>query len=468
MRDHSQPKTRPSIAELQDVFQLVLPPQVIRELVKVSGRRFYVRLLTPLILVWCLIYQRLHADHTCSGVVSYLESGGADRLEEGRSEPLSRRLDSVSNSAYCQGRQRLPLSVLEGALAHTTGVMQAHLSGQGSWLGHVVYLLDGSTLLLRPEPELVEHYGQHRNQHGRTYWVLMRIVVAFCLHSGSVVRVAEGSVHESEQALAHSLLAHSAEGAVYVADCNFGVYSVAQMAQHRQQNVVFRLRTRQARAIAKRQWQSGDDILLAWVPGRHTQRLPNLPADPIPGRLLYVRLGSPGFRPVDLYLFTNLLDRVRYPLAELVALYGRRWHVELNLRYLKSTLDLNLLPGKSVAIVRKELTAALLAYNLIRACMVLAACRAHIAPLTLSFTEAWRRIRDAWLTLPHLSSSRRLADAFNRLLDRLARCRLPKQVLNRIEPRAVRRRPAVYPNLKGQRDRARQLTLAKLLAWPNS
>ena len=189
MSTQSQPKEKPSIPELLPVFQELLPVKVIRELVQASGRRFYERLLTPLIMVWGFIYQRLNADHTCDAVVSYVASGAVDHLDDRHEAPLSQRVESESTAAYCKGRKRLPLSVLQGALRHTAQVVRQWLDADGRWLGHPVGLLDGTTFLLRPEPELVEHYGRHKNQHGETYWVLMRAVVAFCLCTGVILGV---------------------------------------------------------------------------------------------------------------------------------------------------------------------------------------------------------------------------------------------------------------------------------------
>jgi hypothetical protein len=187
-------------------------------------------------------------------------------------------------------------------------------------------------------------------------------------------------------------------------------------------------------------------------------------AAPIVGRLIYVRLERSGFRPVELYLFTTLLDASRYTVEKLVELYGLRWHVELDIRYVKDTLDMGLLTGKSVDIVRKELTAGLLAYNLIRGYMVKAAQRAKLSPLALSFTRCWRRVRDILLTWHSAGSAQRIASIVHRLLDRLARCKLPRRHRYRIEPRAVRRRPAAYPALKGSRADARQSLLERLRA----
>jgi hypothetical protein len=175
-------------------------------------------------------------------------------------------------------------------------------------------------------------------------------------------------------------------------------------------------------------------------------------SSPIEGRLIYVHLQRKGFRSLSLYLFTTLIDTERYSIESLVELYGFRYHVEFDLRYVKSTLQMDLLTGKSVDIVKKELHAGLLAYNLIRGFMVQAAKEAQVSVLVLSFSRCWRRIRDmlfAW------GVSEQPTDV-QRFLNRLSRCRLPKRERFRIEPRAIRTRASKYPKLKGCRDEARQ------------
>lgn len=462
MYTQSQPKETPSVSELLPVFEELLPVRQLREWIRASGKRFYDRVFTPLLLGWCLIYQRLHEDHTCEAVVSYVTSGAVDHLTPQHKEPVSQRIRSESTAAYCKGRKRLPLSVLQQALRHTGRVVQHWLGADGVWFGHPVGLLDGTTLLLRPEPELVEHYGRHQARGKATYWVVMRVVVAFCLCTGALLGVAEGALHLSEQALAASLLAQAIAGSVYVGDRNFGIFSVVQAARHYSVFVVLRLTHQRARALVRRTLRSGEDLRVSWKPSAKDHRHPGMSGDPIEGRVIFVRLERPGFRPVDLYLFTTLLEPERYPLEEVVQLYGLRWHVELNLRYVKSTLEMDLLPGKSVDIVRKELHAGLLAYNLIRGFMVQAARQAHLSPLTLSFTRCWRRVREVLLRLRPTDSIQHVARTLEGLLARLARCTLPTRRRFRLEPRAVYQRPAVYPRVKGSRAEARQRLLAHL------
>lgn len=468
MVTQSQSRAIPSIQQVLPTFQELVPAEDVQALVKASGKRFYERLFTPLIVVWCFIFQRLNSDHSLDAAVSHVGSGAVDHLEDRHRLRVSERIKSENTAGYSNARKRLPLSVLVGVVRHLAEAAEQCLGDSARWHGHPVALLDGTTVLTRPEPELVKRYGQARNQHGTAYWVVIRTVAAFCLHTASLLSVEDGSQHESEQALVKPVLAQLAPNTVCVGDRAFGVFSVAQAARHCGVLTLFRLMAIRAQALAKGQTQprgklrSGEDRSVQWAPSCHDQSDPTMSRDPIDGRLIYQRIERDGFRPVDLYFFTTLLDQSEYPVEELLALYGRRWHVELDLRYVKSTLDLEFLTGKTVAMVRKELWAGLASYNLVRACMTMAARQVNLTPLCLSFTKCWRRIQRALCSLRPTDTLDQTAELLRRLLRRLAQCRLQKRELFRVEPRAVRRRPAVYPALKGSRDKARQLALQEL------
>ena len=442
------------------LFQRLLTTGLVTELVAATGQRFYQRLFTPLVILWGFLFQRLNPDHTCDAAVSYFASGAADGL----CPQLSERM-SDNTAGYCKARARLPLGVIQGALRHTVQVIQAEAGPAGLWHGRRVILMDGSTLQLSAEDELVEHYGRPHNQHGEAHWPLLRIVVGFDLWNGTFVGVAEGPYAESEQSLAVTVLTEAEPGSLWVGDRNFGMYRLLQVSHARSVDMHVRLNTRIAKALARQahqQLRSGDDVLIEWTPSPQTSVEPGLPVAPIAGRLIYVRLERPGFRPCDLYLFTTLTDQTLYPLVELVQLYARRWDVELDLRHVKTTLDMEILTGKSVDMVRKELWAGLLAYNLIRGLMGRAAQRAGVAPGALSFACCWRRIVDTLRALPQPLTHERVAVILNRLLKRLGLCRLPKRPKFRIEPRAVWGQPQPYPRIKGSRAEARQAVLAQM------
>ena len=446
--------------EVYPWFQRALTPRVVSELVAATGQRFYQRLFLPLVILWGFVFQRLNPDHSCDAAVSYFASGGADQLRPGLSERMS-----DNTAGYCKARARLPLSVVQGALHHSARTLRTELGAAALWHGRPVGLLDGSTLRLPAEPELREHYGGASNQHGDTHWPLLRLVAGFDFYSGAALWVAEGPYRTSEQSLAVRVIRATAADFLWVGDRNFGVYQVVQVAHHHAADVLFRLNTRQAKALARQAGytlHSGDDLPILWTPSAQTSVESDLPVTPIAGRLIYVRLERPGFRPTDLYLFTTLTDCILYPLIELVKLYGRRWDVELDLRHVKTTLDMEQLTSKSIDLVRKELWAGFLAYNLVRGLMGVAAQRAGLSPWRLSFARCWRRIVD---TLHTFRSDLTWAEGeaiLEKLLKRLSRCRLPQRRGLRIEPRAVWGRPQPFPKIKGSRAEARQAVLNQM------
>src|SRR5215210_8371419 len=119
------PCLRPTPEEVLPLFRSLFSRPLLKQwLAEVTSTsptplpRLYWRLFTPLIVLWCLIMQRLQADQTDDAVVSQLHTGAADALDahDPHPQPLSQRLHSESSSAYAQARARLPLAVLRRAI----------------------------------------------------------------------------------------------------------------------------------------------------------------------------------------------------------------------------------------------------------------------------------------------------------------------------------------------------------------
>ena len=70
-----------------------------------------------------------------------------------------------------------------------------------------------------------------------------------------------------------------------------------------------------------------------------------------------------GFRTESLVVVTSLVEHKTYTHNELAGLYRRRWIIELELRDIKSTMDLDVLRRQTPEAVRQELWTGLLAYN---------------------------------------------------------------------------------------------------------
>jgi hypothetical protein len=419
----------------------------------------YDRIFSLSLTLWYMVYQRLQADHTLDHVLADIHSGGADRLSQPGRKPLSQRILSCATTAYSNARQRLSLSVITGAQQWLVG----HLLPleQSLYHGWRVLLMDGTTFRLRPLGNIFKAFGSQRNQHSKkhhpAYWCLVRVVGCFCAHTGLLVDSHSGHTRLSEPALiCRLMLRNQAKKFLYVGDRAYGIFRVVQTARAAGAALLVRLTQLRAFKVAGKPLHRRGTYPVLWTPSRHDQGQPNCSTEPVQGRLLVARVHRKGFRPEVLYLFTTLTDTTRYTDAQLLELYGGRWRVELNFRYVKAQLEMDQFECYSARMALKEWQAGLLAYNLIRLVMYQAACVHDREPDKLSFSGS-RRVLVQWLADFGSHSGPRL-DRWLKLLSQVARKRLPKRSKPRPhEPRLKRHLRETFPPLRGPRDLARKI-----------
>jgi len=446
-------RTSLSVAALLDHFRALFPPEALWWWL--GGKVLYGRAFTPLIVLWYLVFQFLSGDRTLAAVVEDARDGGADRLSP-KGKRLSRQLRSDATASWAEARQRLPVATVHHALRASGQSIRARVHGR-QWHGLDLVPLDGSTFRLRPWGDIPQAFPPHGGGNtAQPYWCLVRVVVAFCLATGVVLDCTLGAMTCSEQALALEMLVNRVwAGALFIADRNFGVYAVVRAAVFAQAQILVRLTQVRAQKLARHAGltlQAGLDQRVSWIPTRHDQCSPGLSRTPVHGRLIAMPMTPRGFRPFVLYLFTTLVD-AEFTVADLVQGYGMRWQVELDLRYVKTQLDLEVLECKSADLARKLWLAGLLAYNVVRAVMSAAAAVYHQSVFALSFTRSLKALRK-WL--PKAGSPQALR-SWRRLLRRVAGFRHPqRKKLRPSEPRAIRYFKRDFPKLSGDRAKARE------------
>ena len=170
-------------------------------------------------------------------------------------------------------------------------------------------------------------------------------------------------------------------------------------------------------------------------------------------REVHVRVSEAGFRTESFVVVTTLTDAATYPKRDIAQLYHYRWRAELDIRAIKINMGMDILRCKTPEMVRKEMWACLLAYNLIRQTMLQSARKAGVSPPALSFTAAMQSIAASWLVIV-LSDT-----ALAALLIDAASASLAKHLVGnrpgRVEPRAIKRRPKPHDLLTKPRDQAR-------------
>ena len=151
-----------------------------------------------------------------------------------------------------------------------------------------------------------------------------------------------------------------------------------------------------------------------------------------------MEVSQKGFRCRQLLLVTTLLDPQVYPRQELATAFRCRWHAELDLRSIKHVMQMDVLRCKSPAMVRKEIWMHLLAYNLIRTLMAQAAATAGVCPRDLSFKGTLQTL--VAFAAAGWSCPERRNELYAAVLRAVATHRVNDRP-DRVEPRAVKRRP---------------------------
>jgi hypothetical protein len=166
------------------------------------------------------------------------------------------------------------------------------------------------------------------------------------------------------------------------------------------------------------------------------------------------RIVRPGYRPRTITVATTLLSDEQYSVAEIADLYRLRWDAEINLRSLKTMMHMDVLRCQTPEMVRKEIWAHLLAYNLIRTVIAQAAAKHDKHPRQLSFTRAMRTLEAFRSPLAH-ATSRQLPALYEHMLQAIAYHEIANRP-NRLEPRQRKRRPKPYPLMTKPRYLARK------------
>lgn len=154
---------------------------------------------------------------------------------------------------------------------------------------------------------------------------------------------------------------------------------------------------------------------------------------------------------------TTLLDSKKYHKKALAKLYGLRWQVEINLKSIKETMNMDMLSCKTPEMVIKEIGIHFLAYNFIRIIMAEACFEHDAVPIHISFKGAVQLLNKfmPYFIRPSREKNKILYDG---LLKKIINNRIGNRP-GRVEPRAVKRRAKAFDML----NRPRNIERAKLM-----
>jgi hypothetical protein len=402
-------------------------PQVSWEKLGGRGGQIY----TLPVVVEMMLLQRLSESGTQQQAVHEVVGGRLDGLL-GTSKRVQSGRISTNTGGYARACGRLTVETVEQICDQVLAELSQQIEPAAKW-GCPVMLLDGSSLRLQHTAGILEAFPAGRNRYGPGHWGVMKWVGLHDVGTGIAQRPAWGPMYGpeavSEQRLAMQVLGRAPAGSIIIGDGSFGIFSFVQAVVGSGHQALFRLNKKQAQSLDKTLPANGERSF-CWKPSAgERKKYPELVDVEVKGRLI-VR-SAKGFRD-SLYLFTTLEQEV----DEIVSLYSQRWNLELDLRTLKGTMRLEHLHGKSQAAVEKELLIAVVAYGLVRAFMATAARLAGVQPRSLSFTRVYGLI-DAMSHKLCSPDPVIQQQTYDRLIDYIAKSKLPKRSKPRSYPREV-------------------------------
>jgi len=379
----------------------------------------------------------------------------------------------VTGSAYCAARARLPLAVLRSLLTRCTTKMAECVRGTGLWLGHRLFVIDGSSFSMPDTDQLREHFGQPGGQAAGCGFPTAHWLALVHFGSGLFQKVITAPLRTHDLNGVSQLHPELEGGEVVLGDRAFGSYGHVTLLVSRGLHGIFRAHQKlivdftpgrpytvpgrgksashkgkpRSKWIASLgpldqivEWFRPEEVP-AWLTATAWAALPST----IRVRELRYTIARPGFRVHTVTLVTTLLDPTRYPKEKLAEAYGLRWTIETAFGHLKTTMKMDVLRCQTVPGIEKELTMFLLVYNLVRMTMLTAAQRQGVLVERISFVDALR-----WL------ATARPGDE------------LPELIVNpvrpgRVEPRVRKRRPKEFPVMKKPRAVLQQELLAQAL-----
>jgi hypothetical protein len=286
----------PDVFDVFTVFQRVMPAAVVEYLERRMGQRRRRGIYATSVVLWLMILQRLHGRGTLASSVEQVASGLAEPLLKDCKRVRERRI-SLRTGGYCQARRKLPKPLVERVYEEMLERLRADFSE--NWLGLwvPVFLLDGSSLQLEASRELVKAYPPGRNQHGANHWPVLKIVVFHDVGSGLAEKPVWGPMYGdeavSEQKLASEAIQRLPEGAVVMADANFGIFWVAWESLQAGHPVLLRLTASRARRLCRSITQAGEYPVL-WKPSPYERKQHGYKEQSavVAGRLIVARIGG--------------------------------------------------------------------------------------------------------------------------------------------------------------------------------
>jgi hypothetical protein len=349
---------------------------------------------------------------------------------------------TITDGALAQRRSRLPPELFDQLL-------QAALKPKASpakhpdafYQGLRLCGVDGSLFSVTNTPQVKKQMRKARSRRGRAAFPKVGVAVLVELGLHNPLAAALGAQGESEMVLAKQVLAAQPEKSLMINDRYYGVGAVlVHLPASGQRHFLVRVKGNLSRCVLE--FYPDGSALVEIRSGKATRLVREIVGA--------VQRGGRG-QASRVRLWTSLLDWRRFPAAQLLALYARRWEQEVFYKELK--VDMRSTPclqSHTPLTAIQEIAALILAYAVLVDYRVEAAAMGEVGVLRISFIKTLQVVQGLWQFLEvsaDLLTGAQVRLIVRRCLRRIADMAIPKR-RQRSCPRALRRPVSSWPRLR--------------------
>lgn len=420
------------------------------------------RIFTSEVTFWAWMSQVLSCNSSCSDALS--------RVQAWR---LKAKLPAISSNttAYCNARERLPLSFIESVSTQVFSVLDARVQTKDLWNGYIVKSVDGSSVQLMDTEENQKDFPQPTNQKKDCGTPVMKFLglLNHCTGAWEKHLTAHPDEHDARtmKRLIKYLSKDHGEPCLLLADRAFCSFEIILRLREQGVESVMRLHQMRAKGFTLRKGKriGPNERLVTWIKPKKKPMHSDLSdaewnalEDTMEMRLIACFYEDRNGEKKRMVLATTLLDNQKYNWIEIMNLYATRWDIELRLRDLKTTMKIEALNVKTPEMAKKSLAMALLGFNLVKGVSQEASQVEGVELKLISFKGVLDWLNSTTALFGELKSkaTKSLQTLYASLLETAA-TKLIDHRPYRWEPRAIKKRPKPYPRLTESRSKLKEM-----------
>ena len=304
---------------------------------------------------------------------------GRKKTTAGRIAKSKLQSVSTNTSAFSQARTRMNSTYIREVFDNS------HSSDkyEYKWHDRRVFIADGTYLQMQDTKAIREEFPI--SQEGCYPRSLMEVLIE--QGSGLVHDFVLSGVKTSELELLSTMINNIPRGSLLLADDLYNCYAIFCILAKRDVKFIVPGKRVRNYELLKR-LGPGDELVYVkntgqsqWAKGK----------EKFPKKLLLRRVEySDSLDPNNKYVLYSSITDERISCGELIYMYSNRWDIEIGIREIKTIMDINIVRSKNPEMSRKEITAAMIAYNYIRRIIIDAAAESGFFPQRDIFQEYYK------------------------------------------------------------------------------